>query len=137
MLFYVSPLVLGYILPFSTLLHGHIALAFLSLLETDPQILEHWGYADEDQLGKSAQAMDFGLECLRDVQRLREFYTSDRFSVCLSSSVKSMTTSAAPCPGILNPIVVYLMSRIQRVSPFFHNAHSASTYLRHFCHHFF
>ena len=48
MLFYVSPLVSGYILPFSTLLHGHIALAIPSLLETDPQILEHWGYADED-----------------------------------------------------------------------------------------
>ena len=34
-----------------------------SLPETDPQILEHWGYADEDHLGKSFQAMDFGLEC--------------------------------------------------------------------------
>ena len=33
------------------------------------------------------------------------------------SSAKSMTTPAAPYPGIRNPIVVYLMSRIQRVSP--------------------
>ena len=33
------------------------------LLETDPQYLEHWGYADEDHLGKSFQAMDSGLEC--------------------------------------------------------------------------
>ena len=54
--------------PASTLLHGHIALAIPSLLETDPQILEHWGYADEDHLGKSFQAMVFGLECWRDVQ---------------------------------------------------------------------
>ena len=48
----------------------HIALAIPSLLETDPQILEHWGYADEDHLGKSFQAMDSGLECQRDVRRL-------------------------------------------------------------------
>ena len=46
----------------STLLHGHIALAIPSLLETDPQILGHWDCADEDHLGKSFQAMDFGLE---------------------------------------------------------------------------
>ena len=39
-------------------------------LETDPQILERWGYADEVHLGKSIQAKDFSLECLRDVQRL-------------------------------------------------------------------
>ena len=49
--------------PTSTLLHGPIALAI-------PQILEHWDYADEDHLGKSFQAMDFGLECQRDVQGL-------------------------------------------------------------------
>ena len=63
MLFYVSPLILRYFWSASTLLHGHIALAFLSLPETDPQNLEHWGHADEDHLGKSFQAMDSGLEC--------------------------------------------------------------------------
>ena len=52
--------ILGYFWPAST---GHLALATLSLPETDPQILEHWGYADEDHLGKSFQATDFGLEC--------------------------------------------------------------------------
>ena len=70
MLFYVSPLILRYFWPASTLLHGRIALANLSLPETDPQILEHWGYADEEHLGKSFQAMDFGLECQHDVRRL-------------------------------------------------------------------
>ena len=70
MLFYVSPLISGYKLPFSTLLHGHIALAIPSLPETDPQILEHWGYADEDHLGNLLQATVFGLECWRDVTRL-------------------------------------------------------------------
>ena len=39
MLFYVSPLIFGYVWPASTLLHGHIALAIPSLLEIDPQIL--------------------------------------------------------------------------------------------------
>ena len=57
-------------LAISTLLHGHLALAFPSLPETDPQILEHWGYADKDHLDKSFQAMVFGLECWRDVTRL-------------------------------------------------------------------
>ena len=55
MLFYVSPLVSGYILPFSTLLYGHIALAFPSLLETDPPIFGHWVCADEDHLANYAK----------------------------------------------------------------------------------
>ena len=59
----------GYILPISTLLHGHLALAFPSL--PDRQILGHWGCAGEDHhLGKSFQAMDSGLECKHDVTRL-------------------------------------------------------------------
>ena len=70
MLFFVSPLILGNLQPASTLLHGHIALAIPSLPRTDPRILERWGYADEDHLGKSFQAMDFGLECKHDVRRL-------------------------------------------------------------------
>ena len=69
MLLYFSPLILEYFWPASTLLHGHIALATLSPPETDPQILEHWSYADEVHLGKSFRAKDFGLECQRDVQR--------------------------------------------------------------------
>ena len=70
MQFYSSPLILGYFWPVSTLLHGHLALVIQSLLETDPQILEHWGYADEDHPSKSFQAMDFCLECQHDVPRL-------------------------------------------------------------------
>ena len=72
MLFYRSPLILGYFWPTSTLLRGHLALATLSPPETDPQILEHCGYADEVHMGKSFQAMDFdfGLECQHDVPRL-------------------------------------------------------------------
>ena len=52
MLLYFSPLIFDYFLPASTLLHGHIALAIPSLLETDPQNLDHCGYADEDHLGQ-------------------------------------------------------------------------------------
>ena len=63
MLLCFSPLILEHFWPASTLLHGLLALAIPSHLETDPQILEHWGYADEDHLGKSFQAMDSGLEC--------------------------------------------------------------------------
>ena len=44
------------------LLRQHLALAALSLSKTDPQMLEHWGYADEVHLGKSVRAKDFGLE---------------------------------------------------------------------------
>ena len=40
----------------------HLALATLSLPETDPQILEHWGCADEVHLGKYIRAKDFSLE---------------------------------------------------------------------------
>ena len=48
--------------PPSTLLRGHLVLATLSPPETDPQILERWGYADEVHLGKLIRAKDFGLE---------------------------------------------------------------------------
>ena len=89
------------------LFHGHIALAFLFLLETDPQILEHWGCADEDHLDKLLQAMVFGLECWRDATRLWWFEHIGLASMCLSSSVRSTKTSAAPYPEIRNPIVVY------------------------------
>ena len=77
MLFYLSPLFFGYFWPTSMLLRWHIALATLSLPETDPQILERWGYADEDHLGKSFQAMGFGLECQRDKHVFSESNTSD------------------------------------------------------------
>ena len=83
MLFDHSPLNLGYVWPTSTLLHGHIPLAIPSLLETDPQILEHWCYADKDHLGKSFQTRDFGLECKRDVTRLCESKHIGLASVCL------------------------------------------------------
>ena len=52
MLLYFSPFIFEYFWPASSLLHGHIALVTLSLPETNPQILEHWGYADEVHLGK-------------------------------------------------------------------------------------
>ena len=44
------------------LLRGHLALATPSLPETDPQILELWGCADEVDLGKYIRAKDFGFE---------------------------------------------------------------------------
>ena len=64
MLLFNAPLILTLFWPASTLLRGHLALATLSLslLETDPQILERWGYAHEVHLGKCIRAKDFGLE---------------------------------------------------------------------------
>ena len=70
MLLYFSPFITGCFQPASTLLRGLLALSILSPPETDPQILEHWGYADEVHLDKCNRAKDFGLECQRDVQRL-------------------------------------------------------------------
>ena len=89
----------------------HIALAIPYLVETDPQVLEHWGY-----LGRSFQAMDFGLECQHDVRRLLWIEHIGLVSVCLSSSAKSMKTSAAPYPEIRNTVVVYFSA------PFFNLA---------------
>ena len=65
--------------PASTLLRGHLALATLSPPETDPQILERWGYADEVHLGKSFRAKDFGLEFCVTCNSFRESNTSDWF----------------------------------------------------------
>ena len=58
MLLFGAPLILTLFWPASTLHRGHLALATLSPLETDPQILERWGDADEDHLGKSFRAKD-------------------------------------------------------------------------------
>ena len=52
--------------------------------------LEHWGYADEDHLGKSFQAMDSGLECWHDVPRPWWTEHIGLASVSLSSSAKSL-----------------------------------------------
>ena len=67
MLLFHAPLILTHFWPASTLLRGHLALATMSLLETDPQILERWGYAHEVHLGKYFRAKDFGLESWCDV----------------------------------------------------------------------
>ena len=59
MLLFHAPLILMHFWPASTPLRGHLALATLSTPETDPQILERWGYADEVYLGKSFRAEGF------------------------------------------------------------------------------
>ena len=68
MLLFDAPLILTHFWPASTLLRGHLALATLSPPETDPQILERWGFAGEVHLGKYIRAKDFGLEIWCDVQ---------------------------------------------------------------------
>ena len=83
LLFFVSRSISGYFWPASKLLHGHIALATLSLPETDPQILEHWGYADDDHLGKSFQATDFCLECYKTQNRLLQYHLGVQLDLCI------------------------------------------------------
>ena len=91
-------------------LRGHLALAIMSPPATGPQFLMRWDYADEVHLGKFFRGKDFCFECMRDVQQLLWIFHVGSVSTCLSSSVKSMKTSAAPCPVIHKPIVVYLSS---------------------------
>ena len=68
MLLFLAPLSFIHFWPASTLLRGNLALATLSLSETDPQILERWGCADEIHLDKCNRAKDFVLEFWCDVQ---------------------------------------------------------------------
>ena len=58
---------------------------------------------------------------------------------CMSELFRKIDEdSAAPHPGIRNPIVVYLMSKhSQQVAPFYRTTHTSSTWPLHFCHHFF
>ena len=60
MLLFLAPLILMHFWTASTLLRGHLALATLSPPETDPQILERWGCANEVHLGKCIRTKDFG-----------------------------------------------------------------------------
>ena len=68
MLLFHAPLTLTHFWPASTLLRGHLALATLSLPETDLQILERWGCADEVHQVKYIRAKDFGIEFWYDAQ---------------------------------------------------------------------
>ena len=62
MFLFLAPFIFNPLLASFPLLRGHLALATLSPPETDPQILERWGCADEVHLGKNIRAKDFGLE---------------------------------------------------------------------------
>ena len=68
MLMFDAPLISTLFWPASTLLRGHLALDILPPRETDPQLLERWGCADEVHLGKYIRAKDFGLQFWYDVQ---------------------------------------------------------------------
>ena len=74
----------------------------------------------EDHLGKSVRATDFGLECMHDVPRLQWIEHIGLVSVCLSSSAKSMKTSTAPYPEIMQPncrVIFNIATAL--LSPFF------------------
>ena len=65
MLLFLAPLSLIHFWPAST---REPCSCILSRPETDPQILERWGYADEVHLGKCIRAKEFGLEFQCDAQ---------------------------------------------------------------------
>ena len=67
MLFFHAPLILTHFWPASTLLRGHLALATLSPLEIDPQILERWATLMRFTWADTSEK-DFGLEFWCDVQ---------------------------------------------------------------------
>ena len=77
MLLFDAPLISKKNWPASTLLRGHLALATLSPLETDPQILERWGYADEVHLGKYIRAKDLVSNFSVTCTSLCDFHTLD------------------------------------------------------------
>ena len=64
MLLFHAPLLLTHFWPASTLLRGHLALASLSLLVNDPQILERWSYADGGSPGQISLSEGFWFRIL-------------------------------------------------------------------------
>ena len=105
MLLFHAPLISTHFWPASTLLRGHLALATLSLLVNEPQILERWGYADEDHLGKKSERRILVSNFSVTRNSFCEFYTLELVSACLCTSREK--TSAASCPEIRNPIAVH------------------------------
>ena len=80
MLYYVSPLILGYFGPTSTMLHGHIALAILFPPETDFQIfgalgltLRRFTWANHSE--RWILVSNVSMTC----NSFREFHTLDWF----------------------------------------------------------
>ena len=79
MLLFVAPLILIHSWPASTLLRGHLALATLSPPETDPQILERWGCADEVHWANISERRIFVSNFSVTFHGFREFHTLDWF----------------------------------------------------------
>ena len=68
MLLFHAPLISTRFWPASPLLRGHLAHATMSPPDTDPQILERWGHADEVPWTNVTER-GFGLEFWCDVQQ--------------------------------------------------------------------
>ena len=62
MLLFLAPLSLIHFWPASPLLRGHLA-AILSPPETDPQILERWGCAEENISERRILVSNFSVTC--------------------------------------------------------------------------
>ena len=78
MLLFDAPPTLTHFWSTSTLLRGKLALATLSPPETDPQILERWGYADKVLLGKYIRKKDLVSNFSVTRKSFRDFHTLDR-----------------------------------------------------------
>ena len=79
MLLFHVPLFLTHFWPASTLLRGNLALATPSLPETDPQMLERWGYAHEVLLENVSERRILVSNFSVTRNSLCEFHTLDSF----------------------------------------------------------
>ena len=81
MMLFLAPVSFLHFWPASTLLRGHLALATPSPPETDPQILERWGCADEVHFTwaniseRRILVSNFSVTC----NSFRDFHTLDWF----------------------------------------------------------
>ena len=138
------------------LFHAPLILMLLPLFlppETDPQILERWGCADEVHLDNFCPSEGFWSRIL--IWRAIAFVNFTRWiGFCMSElfcKIDDNFGGSMSWNERRNPIVVYSMNctqqvrdlthdgchGLQRVAPFYHAAHASSTWLLHFCHHSF
>ena len=124
MLLFHAPSILTLFWPASTLLRGHLALATLSPLEIDPQILERW-----------ATLMRFTWANISERRILSRILVSRAIAFVNFTRWIGFGMSVS-CLEIHNPIVVRSMIDVQKVlvSTHDHDSYLVAPIFRDFCH---